>query len=156
MMILTAQDKLLLNRIQENFPVDIRPYAVIGKELNMSEEEVVERVRRLRAEGYIRRIGPFFNSRKLGYTSTLVAFAVPDEKVEETAKIINRYIGVTHNYIRPGTYNMWFTFIASGVEQLQQSLADICQKTGISDMLVLPSTHTFKVNVNLRIMEDGK
>jgi siroheme decarboxylase len=156
MMILTAQDKLLLNRIQENFPVDMHPYAVIGKELNMSEEEVVDRIRRLKAEGYIRRIGPFFNSRELGYTSTLVALAVPDEKVEETAKIINRYIGVTHNYIRPGTYNMWFTFIASSAEQLQQSLADICQKTGISNMLVLPSSHMFKVNVNLRIMEDGK
>lgn len=155
-MILSGQDKLLLNRLQKDFPVHKAPYSVIGEELGMTEQEVLERVIKLKQQGYIRRIGPFFSSHKLGYTSTLVALSVPEEAIDETAAVINRYAGVTHNYVRSGKYNMWFTFIATSEAQLQQSLADIRVQTGMTDMLILPATHMFKVNVNLRIAEDGE
>jgi DNA-binding Lrp family transcriptional regulator len=151
---LSIEDKLLLNRIQENFPVDARPYAVIGTQLGMPEEEVLERITRLKEAGFIRRIGPFYNSRNFGYASTLVGFAVPEDKVEDAARIINEYKGVTHNYIRSGTYNMWFTFIAASKEHLENSLNDIREKTGLHKMLILPATRMFKVNVNLRLLED--
>jgi len=152
--ILSVEDKQLLNRIQQDFPVHTAPYAVIGTELGMTEQEVLERVARLKQEGYIRRIGPCFNSHELGYTSTLVALSIPEETIVEAAAIINRYTGVTHNYIRSGTYNMWFTFIASSQAQLEQDLADIRNQIGMTAMLVLPATHMFKVNVNLHITED--
>lgn len=151
--ILSAVDKKLLNRLQERFPVDANPYAVIAAELGIEEQEVLKRVAGLRQEGYIRRIGPIFNSTELGYTSTLIALAVPEEKIDEAAKVINRYTGVTHNYVRSGQYNVWFTFIASSQERLEAALRDIREQTGIQDMLILPATRLFKVNVNLRIPE---
>jgi hypothetical protein len=84
---------------------------------------------------------------------TLVALAVPPERIEEVAEIINRYSGVTHNYVREDEYNVWFTYIAESKEKLQQVLASIRKKTGLNDMLILPATHTFKVNVNLKLGE---
>lgn len=151
---LSAKDKKLLNRLQECFPVEAEPYAVIGAELGMEEQEVLNRVARLKQEGYIRRLGPIFNSAKLGYTSLLIALIVPPEKIDETAQVINRYPGVTHNYVRSGKYNVWFTFIASSTERLEKALSDICAQTEPQDMLILPATRMFKVNVNLPLLED--
>jgi len=150
---LAAEDIRLLNRLQEGFPVAESPYALIGAELGMAEAEVINRVGKLKQAGYIRRIGPSFNSAKLGYESTLIALAVPPEIIEETAVVINRYQGVTHNYVRTGKYNVWFTLIAAGKERLEKAIKDIGMQTGISDMLVLPATRLYKVNVNLCIPE---
>lgn len=143
----------MLNRLQEHFPVVANPYAIIGAELNMDEQEVLNRVAKLKQQGYIRRIGPAFNTAKLGYISTLIALAVPEEKIDQAAEVINRYPGVTHNYVRTGTYNVWFTFIAACQAELEDALTNIREQTGLDDMLVLPATRLFKVNVNLRIPE---
>ncbi len=52
-----ARDRELLNEIQAGFPVEPHPYRVIGSRLEMDEEEVLDRIARLREEGIIRRLG---------------------------------------------------------------------------------------------------
>ena len=47
-----AADRALCDLIQNEFPVVERPYAAIGDRLDMSEDEVLERVQRLRGETY--------------------------------------------------------------------------------------------------------
>lgn len=150
---LSPEDKKLLQRLQDCFPVAANPYAVIGAELGMDEQEVLSRVARLKEAGYIRRIGPIFNSGALGYVSTLVALDVPPEKIDAAAEIINRYTGVTHNYVRSGRFNIWFTFTASSSGRLEAALQEIRGQTEARDMLLLPSARLFKVNVHLPIME---
>ena len=84
--------------------------------------------------GIIRRIGANFNSRKLGFTSTLCAAQVPAEKISEFVEKVNQYPGVTHNYEREGDFNIWFTFIAESQEQIESSLKEIKNTTGIEDI----------------------
>lgn len=152
--ILSTEDKKLLNRLQKSFPVEVNPYAVIGAELAMGEQEVLNRVARLKQEGFIRRLGPVFDSAKLGYISRLVALSIPPEQIDKAAEVINSYTGVTHNYVRTGKYNVWFTFIAPNEERLEKALSDIRERTGPQDILILPATRLFKVNVNLPMLED--
>ena len=102
-------DKKLLNLMQNEIPIDKRPFKILGEKLLITENEVLKRVNKLKNEGIIRRIGGIFNSRKIGYTSTLCAAKVPENKIEEVAACINEYDEVTHNYIREDEYNMWFT-----------------------------------------------
>ncbi len=71
-----AIDKKILNRIQSNFPIASRPYDVIARELELTENEVLKRVRRLKSQGIIRRIGGNFVPAKLGFVSTLVSASV--------------------------------------------------------------------------------
>ena len=120
-------DRRILNRIQSNFPVTARPYAAIGRELDLSEEEVIARVGRLKANGIIRRIGGNFSPEKLGFVSTLCAASVPAEHVDAFAAVVNRYPGVTHNYIRENHFNVWFTFIAPSMEEIEANLAAIVE-----------------------------
>jgi DNA-binding Lrp family transcriptional regulator len=138
-------DKAILNRIQSDFPIAPHPFEAIGRELGLSEAQIIERVRRLKEEGIIRRIGANFVPGKVGFVSTLCAARVPEEKIERFAAVVNRYPGVTHNYLRDNDFNVWFTFISRSREEIEESLNQIAKETGVATILNLPATKVFKI-----------
>ncbi|MGD8520261.1 MAG: AsnC family transcriptional regulator [Desulfobacterales bacterium] len=144
-------DKAILNRIQSDFPITSQPYLAVAKELGISEQDVLERILRLKKEGIIRRIGGNFVPDKLGYVSTLCAARVPEDKIEQFAEVVNRYPGVTHNYRRDNSFNIWFTFIAPSMQEIEQNLEEISEKTGISEILNLPATRVFKIRAQFQV-----
>ncbi len=140
-------DRQLLNIAQRDFPIAPRPCDVLGDRLGISEEETLSRVRALTESGVIRRIGPSFDSRKLGHVSTLVAARVPEERLDQVAGIVSSFPEVTHNYGREFEYNLWFTLICESDERLQAVLEEIKSRTGVVDMRSLPAVRTFKIRV---------
>ncbi len=138
-------DRAILNRIQSHFPITPQPYLSIANDLGLTEAEVIERIRRLKENGIIRRIGANFIPNKLGFVSTLCAARVPEDKIDSFADAINRYPGVTHNYQRDHEFNIWFTFIAPSMEEIDNNLQNISRETGISDIISLPATKTYKI-----------
>jgi len=144
-------DRAILNRIQSDFPVTSRPYLAVANELGLTEKEVLARVSRLKEAGIIRRIGGNFVPDKLGYVSTLCAAKVPEERIERFAEVVNRYPGVTHNYRRDNKFNIWFTFIAPSMEEIEQNLREISEETGITDILNLPATQVFKIKAQFEV-----
>jgi DNA-binding Lrp family transcriptional regulator len=144
-------DKTILNRIQSDFPITSQPYLAVARELGLTEKDVLERISRLKKKGIIRRIGGNFVPDKLGYVSTLCAARVPEDKVERFAEVVNRYPGVTHNYRRDNSFNIWFTFIASSMHEIEQNLEEISEKTGISEILNLPATRVFKIRAQFQV-----
>lgn len=141
----------LLNIIQDDFPLESRPFLALANKLNMTEEDVIEVIKEFKKEGYIRRLGGVFDSKGLGYKSTLCAAQVPKNRVKEVASIINSYSGVTHNYLRNHSYNMWFTLTAPSTEQLELIFDEIKDKTNVDDIIPLTSTNTFKIRVNFNV-----
>jgi siroheme decarboxylase len=141
-------DRTILNEIQSRFPLVSRPYAEMGKRLGATEAEILTRVRMMHDAGIIRRIGANFTSRKLGYTSTLCAARVPPESLERFAAVVNRYPGVTHNYLRKHRFNVWFTLIAESTERLAAILEEIRVASGVNDILSLPAKEIFKIKVD--------
>lgn len=146
-----STDKNLLNEIQSGFPVTPEPFLALGNKLNISEDEVIERIKRLKEDGVIRRIGGNFNSRKLNFTSTLCAANVPPEKLDTFVDIVNSHKGVTHNYLRSHKYNVWFTFIAPSREFIKNALEDISKKSGVRDILDLPAEKMYKIKVDFEV-----
>jgi DNA-binding Lrp family transcriptional regulator len=144
-------DRIILNRIQSNFPLTPRPFLEIGQGVGITEQEALDRIKRLKRKGIIRRVGAEFNSRKLGYASTLCAARVAEEEVPRFVELINTYPGVTHNYRRRHSYNIWFTFIAESKEKIGHYLKEIRDRSGISDILDLPALRLFKLKVDLRV-----
>ena len=149
--LMDAEDRRLLNRIQSDFPVTARPYRTIGQELGMNEDEVIERVRRLKSAGLIRRIGGNFSPEKLGFVSTLCAAKVPADEVDRFAEIVNRFPGVTHNYLRENSFNVWFTFIAPSMAKIEANLAAIRDATGVDAIMNLPATRVFKIRAKFDV-----
>lgn len=146
-----ATDKAIINRIQSDFPIDSRPYRTIAQELGLEEEQVIHRVKAMKAEGIIRRIGGNFVPHKLGYVSTLCAAKVPQDKIDAFAAVVNKFPGVTHNYQRENEFNIWFTFIAPSREAIAQNLAKIAKETGVDTILNLPATKVFKIKAQFEV-----
>lgn len=141
-------DRAILNEIQSHFPIVARPYAEVGMRVGASEAEVLDRVTAMTEAGIIRRLGANFTSRKLGYTSTLCAARVEPESLDHFVAVVNRFPGVTHNYLRRHRYNVWFTLIAESEERLQQILTEISRVSGVAEILSLPAQEIFKIKVD--------
>ena len=149
---LDAVDKALLDYIQTDFPLVPRPYAELGQRLGIPEEEALARVVRMRKDKIIRRMGANFQSKKLGWVSTLCGAKVPPEKLDRFVELVNAEPGVTHNYEREHAYNVWFTVIGPSREYIQERLDSITSQTGVA-ILNLPATKLFKIKVNFKVGE---
>ena len=145
-----ATDRRLLDIIQTAFPLESRPFARLGAELDLSEEETLDRVRRLKEQGLIRRLGANFDSRKLGWQSTLCGAKVPEDRLAAFTAEVNRLPGVTHNYLRRHTYNVWFTLIAPSENDITATLQELARRTGIT-ALNLPARKVYKLKVDFAL-----
>ncbi|MFC1858312.1 AsnC family transcriptional regulator [Thermodesulfobacteriota bacterium] len=144
-------DKAILNRIQSDFPITARPYLTIADELGITEEDVIKRLNKLKETGLVRRIGGNIVPEKLGFVSTLCAAKVPKEKIDIFAKAVNRYPGVTHNYQRDNKFNVWFTFIARSMGEIDSKIEKIKNKTGVTDIINLPATKVYKIKAHFEL-----
>jgi len=140
-------DRNILNIIQSDFPICMSPYKDVAKKLGIKEAEVIKRVKKLKESGIIRRIGASFDSRKMGFTSTLCAACVPDEKLKLFIEKVNSFSGVTHNYLREHKFNIWFTFIGKSFDEVNKVLMEIKKETGIAKIYNFPATKMFKIKV---------
>jgi len=144
-------DRKILGTIQSDFPLSKRPYGDLSEQLGLPEEEIFGRVERLRKEGIIRRIGGSFDSRCLGFSTTLCAAKVPDTRVTLFVDEVNKYPGVTHNYLREHEYNIWFTLVVTDRKEVDRLIEEIIQSTGVREVINLPATRTFKVLVDFEL-----
>ncbi len=147
-------DRQLLDIIQSDFPLESRPYALIGVRLGISEEEALHRVRRLRRIGIIRRLGANFQSSSLGFCSTLCAAKVPEGRLNAFIAEVNRHVGVTHNYLRRHAYNVWFSVIGCSWQSICDLVDDISLKTGIP-VINLPAERMYKIRVDFQVAPAG-
>lgn len=148
---LTEFDRRLLNLVQTGLPLSLRPYQELANQLGVEENIVISRLVSLKEAGYIRHIGAFFDSAELGYTGTLVAARIRTDKLAAVALAINAYPGVTHNYERDGQYNLWFTLLTPDQESQDRILAEVAALEGVEDLLNLPATKKYKVNVSFAL-----
>ena len=152
---LTKLDQAVLSVIQTAFPVAEQPFEALADQLGAAPEEVRRCVLRLRDSGVIRRVGAVFDSRRLGYASTLVAARVPPERLDEVAAMASRLPGVTHNYGRDHAYNLWFTLTAESERRLEEAIDDLKRRSAIPDLHSLPALAVYKIRVNFRFGQAG-
>lgn len=139
-------DKKLLFYLQEKFPLVLRPFKKLGEDLDLSEEEVISRTKRLKGLGLIKRIGPVHSSENLKFKRTLVGMRVPPKQINQTAGIINSFSEVTHNYLRDDPeFNLWFTLICPSENRIKRIIQTIKEKSRISSIISLPTIRTIKI-----------
>ena len=149
-------DRRLLDALQRDFPLAARPFAAIGRRLVLTEEEAIAHVNRLKGDGFIRQMGAIFDTRALGYRSTLVAMRVPPKRVEQAAAVVSRHPGVSHNYRRDHAWNLWFTLAVPPEEDLEGTVAHLAQEAGGYPYRSLPALRVFKIGVRLPLSDDGE
>ena len=147
-------DRKLLNMVQSNFPVEEQPYQTIASDLGIAEAEVLTRLAELKRQNVVRQISAIFDTRRLGYKTTLVAFAYADGDLHDGAIYINRHPGVSHNYAREGSYyNLWFTLAVPPDGDLEVTVMWMAEKTGAIEYRVMPTIRFFKIGVNFDMVK---
>jgi len=144
-------DRRLLNDFQHDFPLVDEPYAEIARRLGTSEADVLARLARLKSEGAISRVGAVVRPNTIG-VSTLAAMAVPPERLEGVAQIVNGYAEVNHNYEREHALNLWFVVTAADVARLQAVLDDIQARSGI-DVLPFPLIEDYHIDLGFELRQ---
>jgi DNA-binding Lrp family transcriptional regulator len=141
-------DRRLVNALQGGFPVHERPFAEVAKRLGLGESEVLARLATLRAEGVLSRFGPMYDAERLGGAVSLCAMAVPEERFEEVAELVNGFPEVAHNYARAHALNMWFVLAVEQPEQIATTIAWIEAVTGLA-VVNLPKLDEYFLELKL-------
>jgi DNA-binding Lrp family transcriptional regulator len=142
-------DRELLNAVQWDFPLDPRPFAVLGERLGISEPDVRKRVDHVKETGVLRQLSAIFDTRALGYTSALIAAKVDADRVDEAAAIVNAHPGVSHNYKRNHDYNLWYTIAVPPGDDLSANVDVLHKQSGSNVTRQLPTLKLYKIGVKL-------
>ena len=149
-------DTEILNEIQWKFPLVAKPFDEIAKKFEISSDEVKNRLTQLKRKGVLRQLSAIFDTRKLGYTSSLVAMEIEPDKLEYIAHQINKHPGVSHNYEREHQFNLWFTLAVPPGSDLEKELDKFSKLDGIKKTRMLPTLQLFKIGVKLDMVDDKK
>lgn len=124
-------DRRIVNALQGGFPISRTPFADAAAPLGLTEAELIERIRTLRDSGALTRFGPLYNADRFGGHNTLVAMAVPAERFDDVAAIVNSFPEVAHNYAREHELNMWFVVAAESRQRVDSVLTEVQARTGL-------------------------
>jgi len=142
-------DQQLLNVVQTDFPIESHPFRSLGERLGTSEGDVIDRLDALKADHIIRQISMIFDTRALGYQSSLVASRAPDGRVDECAAVINEHPGVSHNYRRDHEFNLWWTIAVPPTSSLEEHVNKVHELAGAESTRLMQTIRMFKIGVDL-------
>jgi len=142
-------DKALLTEVQKSFPIDHRPFHILGDKLGISEQACLERISRLKTNQVIRQLSAIFDTRALGYQSTLAAMKAEASRVDEAAEVVNQHPGVSHNYKRNDPFNIWFTVAVPPGDSLEHTVNLLHTLAKAEETIILPTLRLYKIGVKL-------
>lgn len=143
-------DRAIVQSLQRGVPIVERPFAELATILETTEEAVIARLARLVETGIVGRFAPMLDAEKLGGAVTLCAMAVPAERFEEVARLLEGMPEVAHNYERAHRLDMWFVLAVERQERLAELVASIEARTGLP-VLNLPKLEEYRLELALPV-----
>jgi DNA-binding Lrp family transcriptional regulator len=147
---LDPTDRALINALQGGFPLVERPFAEVGAQLGIDEEEVIARIEFLKESGVLTRFGPMFQIERMGGAFVLAALAVPEERYEEVTAAVNQLPAVAHNYRRQHALNMWFVLASETPAGIPAAVTEIEALTGLP-VYAFPKEHEYFVELKFNV-----
>ncbi len=142
-------DKKIIATVQEEFPLIETPYRLLAEQLQISEDELLQRLRRYKEGGQLRKMGAVLRHREVGYSANaLCAWVVPYERHDEVGAIMIKHPVVTHCYGRLSPPDWPYTFYtmihAKSREECHIIAAALAHETGLDEYVLLFSTKEWK------------
>jgi DNA-binding Lrp family transcriptional regulator len=143
------QDWVVLERLQEGIPLCSSPFAQMAREVEMDEDEFLQRVQRLSSEGVIRRLGPRVRHHRVGIEGNImVVWRVPKERKQEVGEMFAASQHVSHCYLRPPfegfPYNLYTMIHARDLDAAKSLVAELAEQSGLDEYLLLPTVRELK------------
>ena len=146
---ITEKDRKIISLIQGDIPLDARPFAIMAEQAGMEEEDFIKGIIDLRKRGILRRFGATLRHQEAGFRSNaMVAWIVPEDKVEQTGMILSEFREVTHCYNRiprkDWPYNLYTMIHGSSRKECRRIAEKMSRDSGIRDYSLLFSEKEFK------------
>lgn len=142
-------DREIIALLQGDLPLESRPFNQLAQQLNISEQEIIERIIKMQKKGILRRWGGILRHQQAGYlANAMVAWRVPAAQTDEAGEIMAGYKEISHCYLREVpdsfTYSFFTMVHAHSEDELRQLVSDVSERTGIKDYLVIKSLKEYK------------
>ena len=153
---LGSTDRAILNAFQGGFPVVERPFepaaaALREHGIEVSETDLVDRIRAMDDAGTISRFGALIDAEAIGGTATLVAMHAPEDRFDAVVELVNDHVEVAHNYEREHPHlNVWFVLSVVDDDRVDEVLAEIEAETG-QETYNLPKQQEFRVEAKFPV-----
>ena len=146
---LDDKDKNLISILQENIPLESRPFKKIGERVGLGEEEVVDRIRKMSDNGVLKRLAPLLHHRKAGFEANgMVVWQLPRDREDETGLRLSQYDEVSHCYLRETgpewKYNLYSMVHAKSEDELEKRVEKMVDEIEPKDYEILRSTEELK------------
>ena len=145
-----AVNRRIINAFQGGFPIAERPFAEAAMRVGIEEDELIERIEGMLEAGTLTRFGPLYNAEAMGGVLTLAALAVPVERYDEVADIVNAFPEVAHNYAREHAFNMWFVIATDDPARAGAVIEEIEAKTGLT-VYDMPKEEEFYIGLHFSL-----
>lgn len=139
---LTDIEKRVIASIQGDIEITAQPYLKIAKSLDIEEEKLLEILEDLCEKGVIRRFGATLRHQKSGFSANvMVAWQVPEDKIEEVGSSLAGFVQVSHCYRRNPNdlwpFNLYTMVHATSEDECYQIAKRMSAQTGIDTYSLL-------------------
>jgi len=148
-------DRKLLAGMEKGITLTTEPFNEIALQLGITTKEVVTRLCKLKEKGVIRRFGASIKPNNIGFSANaLVAWKVPENRVQEIGVYLSKYQEISHCYERKTVngrwdYNLYTVIHGREREVVQRMVKEISEGIAINEYKILYSTRDLKRNVSL-------
>jgi siroheme decarboxylase len=145
---LDAVDRLIIDKLQGDFPICDEPYAAAATHFGISGEELLARLQRLLDDKVLTRFGPMVQVERMGGAFVLAALQVPEARYDEVTALVNALPQVAHNYRREHALNMWFVLATETPQGISDAIVTIERDTGLP-VFAFPKEREYFVEMKL-------
>jgi DNA-binding Lrp family transcriptional regulator len=146
---LTELEKKVVVAIQGDLPITPTPYQEIAEDLGISEELLLNTLKRLCERGVIRRFGATLRHQKSGFTANaMVAWCVEEARADQVGEIFAAFKEVSHCYHRKPTqdwpYNLYTMVHASDEANCRETASRMAEQAAVTEYELLFSREELK------------
>ena len=143
-------DRVIINRLQESFPICDQPFQAIAEEIGIDEQDLIDRIDSMLKDKVLSRFGPMYHAERLGGGLSLCAMRIPEAEFDQVTQQVNAFAEVAHNYARDHAFNMWFVLATETPQRIDEVLQEIEQATGYP-VYNMPKLEEFYVGLKFAV-----
>ncbi|GKU25240.1 AsnC family transcriptional regulator [Clostridium folliculivorans] len=142
-------DKKIIRKLQENISITATPYKEMADELNISEDELIHRIKTYNETGVLKRVGAILYHRKVGFNANaMVVWRIDNETLDEAGKYMASFSEISHCYERKPcdswNYNLYSMIHGKDKECCNKIIEKISNDIGVKNYKILYSTKELK------------
>jgi DNA-binding Lrp family transcriptional regulator len=146
---LSDNEKKVVALIQGDIPIEKNPYKILAEKAGISEDEFIKALKSLNDKKIIRRFGATLRHQKSGYsTNAMVAWNVPEDKIQETGKLMAKFPFVSHCYRRDPKpewpFNLYTMVHAKSKDDCIKKVSEMSENSKMKNFDILYSTKELK------------